>query len=149
MIRRLAVALVAASTLAVGLTGCGSFGGGGKHGRVTSLCRTTGTDGTGQCALKLSLGERGSYDYVVSGQPLPVLGGGVQVSAYVATTTPVRVSWHEAAGRDAVTVVEPGRPRLVRGVASVQDQGGEQRFIVHFQLSGSGASTVDATITYG
>lgn len=147
MIRRPTAALAAGSMFLAGLTGCGVIGGGGDGGRASSQCRASGI--AGQCALDLDLPGGGNHDYVVSRRFLPVLGGGVQVNAYVQTTAAVRVSWRDTAGKDVATVVEPGKPQSLRGVVSVQEQGNEQRFVVHFQRPGPTAGMIQATITYG
>jgi hypothetical protein len=144
----LAAGLLAAGLLAAGLTGCGAFGRGGDRNAVSSECRDSGD--AGQCALRLSLADATAYDYAVGKGSLPVLAGGVQVIAFVQTDrTAVRVWWRDVTGKDVETIVQPGKPQTVRGVAAVRDEGGPQRFMIHFQLSGSGTSRVDATITYG
>jgi hypothetical protein len=140
--------LLAAGLLAAGLTGCSAFGRGGDRSGVSSECRDS-RDG-GQCALSLSLADATAYDYAVGRGSLPVLAGGVQVSAFVQTDrTAVRVWWRDVTGKDVETVVQPGKPQTVHGKAVVRDEGGSQRFLIHFQLSGSSDSRVDATITYG
>lgn len=144
---RLAAALVTAGlvTGAAGLSSCGGRDLSG--GPAADECRTG--IGGGQCLVSLDLTEGHDYDYVVHQRSLPVLGGGVQVSAHVqAGPASLRVWWRDAAGRDVATVIGPGRSQTLSGTAAVQDQAGEQRFVVHFRRP-AGSGRMDATISYG
>lgn len=135
--------MLAVPLLVAGLSGCG-----GGEGSTSSQCRAGAT--SGQCVVALTLNSGKPFDYTVGAATLPVLGGAVQVDAFVQSDqAPVRVWWEDAAGTKVTGTASPGHPCSMRGLAVVKQGDGQQRFVVHFEVSGKDSGKVDATISYG